>query len=229
MFERDDEKLERLAGQLPQWYRPVLERHDAETAFLIGSYHLLHHNEPHAALATWWFAAAAQDASADILWRIADEYGRRGDERQARPWIRRAIAAEYRDRPAGIAIDPQLFAVATDDDRHGQAFNVQVVSADNGRAMAALSAAARRFRRVTADGRELTDDEEYELALDSDDWDDYTPNYVSDPELTEAGPGVWCDCKGSTMPLMARAMLRIVVEEVYAAGLDVAEPRPIPA
>jgi hypothetical protein len=225
--ENAEDRRERLAGQVPEWYRDMLEPDDAEAAFTLGAFHLLHRGWLHASFARAWFAIAAEHAPVDIAWRIADEYVQWGDPRQANKWIRYAIATEYRMRPGGVSVDPNLFALVID---HrgiavGQDFSVQVC-ADTERAEAALTAAARRFALVTADGRELTDDSGSSVAPH-----DYRPNHVSGPEPAPGGPTMWCDCKDGMMPLMARTMTRILVEEIRATGADRAEirPRPRPA
>jgi hypothetical protein len=79
---------------------------------------------------------------------------------------------------------------------------------------AALEAAAPRFMRVGDDGVEYEDPE---IALDA---ADYTPNYISEPEAHPTGGwGIWLDCKGEPMPLMAGTLLRILVEELRRAGV----------
>lgn len=227
MSENADHRRERLSGQLPEWYREMLEPDDAEAAFRLGSYHLLHHGWVHASFARAWFAIAVDHAPVEMAWRIADEYVQWGDPRQASKWIRYAVATEYRMRPGGISVDPGIFGLVID---HrgiavGQDFGVQVC-ADPERAGAALTAAARRFALVTADGRELADDSDRSVAPQ-----DYRPNHVSGPEQSPGGPTMWCDCKDGIYPLMARTMARILVEEIRATGVDSAEirPRPKPA
>jgi hypothetical protein len=80
--------------------------------------------------------------------------------------------------------------------------------------------------RITAEGRELADDELDQQGAYGD--HRYTPNYVSGPEPAEEGPTMWCDCKDNVMPLMARTMIRVLIEEAQAAGLDNAHIRPKP-
>jgi hypothetical protein len=233
MDESADERRERLSAQVPEWYRSVLQPHDAETAFLLGSYHVVHRGLRHSAFARAWFAVAAANAPVDMAWRIAEEYCQWGVRRHANEWMRYAIATEYPDQPGGIVVDPNLFALVVD--YRGivlcQDFGVQVASADNDRAERALAAAATRFMLVTADGRELADEDELDRLLEEggdQDPNNYTPNFVSGPRPATAGPTMYCDCKDGTMPLMARTMIRILVEEVRAAGLDTAEIRPEP-
>ena len=229
VLESAEDRRERLSGQVPAWYRAMLEPDDAETAFILGSYHLLNRGWVHSTFARAWFAVAAEHAPVDMAWRIADECCQWGDPRQTNKWMRYAIATEYRMRPGGVTVDPNLFALIIDHrgSAVGQDFGVQVVCADNERAEAALTAAGQRFRRVTGDGRELTDDREpdREGSLDP---HNYIPNHVSGPEPAEAGPTMWCDCKDGLMPLMARTMTRILAEEIRATGTDSAEIRPRP-
>jgi hypothetical protein len=49
--ERFEERRDRLYGKVPEWYRPVLDDHDAETGFVLGSYHLMHPGWVHAGFA----------------------------------------------------------------------------------------------------------------------------------------------------------------------------------
>lgn len=220
MSESVDERRERLTNQVPEWYRAVMEPHDVETAFILGSYHMLQRGWVHASFARAWFAIAAENAPVDMAWRIADEYCRWGDPRQANKWLRYAIATEYRVRPGGVAVDPGTYALVIDHRGNalGQDFGVQVVSADDDRATAALTAAARRFTTVTADGRELAGNGNR----------DATPASVSDPEPAPGGPTLSCDCGDALVPLMARTMISILAEELRAAGLDSVEIRPRP-
>jgi hypothetical protein len=225
--ESADERRQRLSEQVPEWYREMLDPDDAEQAFTLGAYHLLHRGWVHASFARAWFAVAAEHAPVDMAWRIADEYVQWGDPRHANTWIRYALATEYRIRPGGVTVDPSLFALVIDHRGAavGQDFGLQVISADNDEAEAALRAAAPRFALVTADGRELAAGQKRDGSLDP---RDYVPNHVSAPEATPDGPTMWCDCKDGLMPLMARTMTRILVEEIRASGLDRAEIRPRP-
>ncbi|GAA0908716.1 hypothetical protein GCM10009557_83300 [Virgisporangium ochraceum] len=224
MSESVDERRERLTGQVPEWYRAVMEPHDVETAFILGSYHMLQRGWVHASLARAWFAVAAENAPVDMAWRIADEYCRWGDPRQANKWMRYAIATEYRMRPGGVAVDPGTYALVIDHrgSAVGQDFGVQVVSADDDRATAALTAAALRFATVTADGRELG------AGGNGTGGRDATPTSVSGPDPAPDGPTLSCDCGDLLVPLMARTMIGILAEEIRAAGLDGAEIRPRP-
>jgi hypothetical protein len=217
-----DERRERLTGQVPEWYRSVMEPHDVETAFILGSYHMLQRGWVHASFARAWFAVAAENAPVDMAWRIAEEYCRWGDPRQANKWMRYAVATEYRVRPNGIAVDPGTFALVIDHrgTAVGQDFGVQVVSADDDRAGAALTAAARRIATVTADGRELS--------VEGPGHPDVVPAAVFGPEPAPGGPTLWCDCGDALVPLMARTMIHILAEEIRAAGLDSADIRPRP-
>jgi hypothetical protein len=161
-----------------------------------------------------------------MRWRISEEHNEHGFATNTRSWMHRAVRFEYPDDPDGLTVDPRTFALRFDDTgvRIGQDFSVQVSSADPAAARAALAAAAARFAVVAADGREFADGDE----LVAEDPHLYTPNSVSDPEDHADGPWIYCDCKDGTMPLMARTMLRIVVEELRAAGVTNAQLRPGP-
>jgi hypothetical protein len=221
-------RRERLSAQLPEWYRPVLVPRDAETAFRLGSYHLLHRGLSHAGFARGWFALAVELGGVDMAWRVCVEHNDWGDDRLAAWWMRYAITHEYWNHPSGITVDPTVFALIFDDlgVAVGQDFGVKVVAADGGRLEAALDAVERRFELVTADGRELDDHEALERLLDDGgdlDPRNYTPNAVMATSTT-----IHCDCKDAVMPMMARTMIRILVEELDTAGLRGAELKPRP-
>ncbi|GAA0906296.1 hypothetical protein GCM10009557_81440 [Virgisporangium ochraceum] len=226
--ESRDDRRERLSAQLPDWYRPVLAERDAETAFRLGSYHVLRQGLSHAGFARGWFAVAVELGGVDMAWRVSVEHIDWGDDRLAAWWMRYAISHEYWNHPSGVIVDPTVFALIFDDlgTAVGQDFGVKVVAADGERLEAALDAAARRFALVTADGRELDDHEALERLLEEGgdlDPRNYTPNSAMATNST-----VNCDCKDGTMPLMARTMIRILVAELDAVGLRGAEVKPRP-
>jgi hypothetical protein len=167
-----------------------------------------------------------------MMWRIVDEYVGWGDPRKANEWMRAAIGTEFGQQPDGIIVDRHVFGLVVD--HRGillcQDFSVQIASSDDRQATAALDAAGLRFSYVTADGRELSADtlDAHYSRGDYDDQRDYTPNFVSGVEPNEDGPTMWCDCKDNVMPLMARTMIRILIEEARMAGLDSAQIKPSP-
>jgi hypothetical protein len=218
-------------GDFPDWYRPLFQVADPQVAFDLATLHLRRKRllgsprRIHMALAEAWFEiAAAAAGSPDMYWRITEEQNENGYATKARAWMRRAIRAEYPPQAnGGIQVDPSTFGIRLDGDGFllGQDFSAQVVSPDSQRAITALAAASRRFMYVTGDGRESTPDDPA-----GGDWRNYTPNYVSDPQDHPDGPTIECDCKDGVMPLMARTMIRILVEELRTAGVDHAQIRP---
>jgi hypothetical protein len=78
-------------------------------------------------------------------------------------------------------------------------------------AAAALHAAGERFMLVDQNGRELA---EWENTGET-----YTPNWVSDVELSERGPVLWVDTKGYLTAAMGAAMVRVLTEELTARGV----------
>jgi hypothetical protein len=81
--------------------------------------------------------------------------------------------------------------------------------------VAALERAGDRFLRVDEEGVEHTDatmDQAYAAGL-------YTPNYVSDPEVTDAGVEMYLDCKGSIEDPMAETLRKVLREELEASGV----------
>jgi hypothetical protein len=109
-----------------------------------------------------------------------------------------------------ITIDPDLFEY---DEGLGYSLETFVVSSDFDPAavMNALARAATRFMHVGDNGAEDLDLEEAAQA------DIYTPNYVSDPRITEAGVEVYVDAKGAIDPPMAATLRRVLQEELGAA------------
>ncbi|MBM6404798.1 hypothetical protein JQN72_11140 [Phycicoccus sp. CSK15P-2] len=81
-------------------------------------------------------------------------------------------------------------------------------------AAAALAAAAPRLMLVDADGRE------WEAAEPATMVDAHTPSFVSDVEVVHDGVLVWADTKSATTSKMAEAMVRVIVEELEAHGVD---------
>jgi hypothetical protein len=116
-----------------------------------------------------------------------------------------------------ITKDPNLFSTENPDfDEDGWEDDPRflVETEDVEAAAAALQAAASRLMRVAASGRVWADPRDAALA-----WD-YTPNYVSDVEVTERGVSIWADTKSTTTPQMAAAMVDILLEELDARGVE---------
>ena len=113
-----------------------------------------------------------------------------------------------------ITIDPDVFGTYGE---YGLAHEVFVVTgtldmAATTAVLLALERAAFRFMRVGEDGVERHDDEASGLGI-------YTPNYVSDPRVTEQGVVQYVDCKGEIGSPMDAALRRVLQEEL--GGLDV--------
>ena len=78
----------------------------------------------------------------------------------------------------------------------------------------ALKRAADRFMSTGEDGVEYEDiDVAYERSI-------YTPNYTSEPEVTEFGIKLYVDCKSVIEDPMRTTFRRILTEEVRAAGIN---------
>jgi hypothetical protein len=165
---------------------------------------------------------------AERWWRRSAECADRADGAGAE-MMRRAVAAEFPPPGGRVRVDPATFALVVDGFGYlsHQDFSVQVVAGDG--AAAALAAAAARFMAVGADGAEYRTDEERWAAEAADsEGRFYTPNFVSPVQPHPDGPWLWLDCKDATMPLMARTMLRILVQELHRAGVGDALVRPAP-
>jgi hypothetical protein len=113
-----------------------------------------------------------------------------------------------------ITIDPDVFTYQEDLGYSKETF--VVTGGDDVLVVAALTRAGTRFMRVDETGVEHPDNAGAEQALEH---DLYTPNYVSDPEVTEAGVEMYLDCKGSIEDPMAETLRKILREELEAAGL----------
>jgi hypothetical protein len=119
------------------------------------------------------------------------------------------------DRGHGLTIDADVFAYRED---VGTSNEVLRVVSDSGRekVVRALGAAGARFMLVDERGTEYHDEAGLESAAAN---DLYTPNYVSDPEVTAEGVELYVDCKGSIEEPMATTFRRILREELEGAGI----------
>lgn len=114
-----------------------------------------------------------------------------------------------------ITIDPDVFTYQEDLGYSKEVF-VVVGAEDDQVVVTALTRAGGRFMLVDETGEEHADSEGAEAALMA---GLYTPNYVSEPEITEVGVELYLDCKGSIEDPMARTLRRILREELEAAGV----------
>ncbi|MFJ4091845.1 hypothetical protein ACIPYS_09705 [Kitasatospora sp. NPDC089913] len=172
------------------------------------------------------FDRAAAGAGPEMLWRITDAFVGAFDGRAA-GWMSRAI--ESSEVAEGIRVHPGTLQIVVD---HGypvhQCWDIEVRSSaeDRPAVVAALNAAEPRLIRLTDDGRELSATE-WEVALERG-VDFYSPNYAAvEPDPV---PRIRLDCKDAVMPLMSRAVIRVLLEELASAGVRQAvlstDPRP---
>ncbi|MFE9424175.1 hypothetical protein ACFYNO_14550 [Kitasatospora sp. NPDC006697] len=160
------------------------------------------------------FARAARAGTPAVLGKIAEAYAEMFDG-QAVDWMSRAVAAM--SVPGGIVVHPGTLRIVAP---HGvpeqQVWSVAVRSSARDRpvVVAALEAAVPRLMRNTHDGLELTDGE-MDAALASG-VDFYSPNYAT---VDAAVPRVWLDCKDAVLPAMALTVIRILTDELGAAGV----------
>jgi hypothetical protein len=218
---------------VPDWYGPVLAVDDADVAFGLGCYHLAQRGAADELFAQGWFVRAVELGCVEMAWRVTVEQAEHGTAPGAAWWLRRAWEVQYPAGSGPVGVDARCMPIRFDERgvHLGQDFGVQVVSPEYDRAAAALAEAANRFSMVTADGREFTSEDELHQALSGEgsyDWRTYTPNYVSDVERHPDGPWIWVDCKDGVMPLMARTMVRILVEELGTAGVGAGRIGPAP-
>ncbi|MBV1850113.1 hypothetical protein [Catellatospora tritici] len=211
-YEVQDEHLdpERLAATAAR-----AEAGDAAAAYRIGRHFLGQNDWDLRDRAEPWFVRAAQLGGPEAAWWIVQAYAGALDGR-ARQWLRRAVGTE--SDPGGIEVDYGTLPIELD---HGHAvdqdWRIRVRSDDRPRTVAALHAARPRLMQVGEDGREYGDAE----------WpprhpgggDLYTPNTCQVDDRGEV-PEIWLDCKSVIYPLMARTVIRIVAQELRAAGLS---------
>jgi hypothetical protein len=148
----------------------------------------------------------------------AQEAVLRGDYAAARDALSRIPAGGAVIRM--VRVDPDVFE-RYHESEDGAAWETSpaflVVTPDPEAAVPALQRAARRIKSVTGTGREY--------AVWEEEWEEdaeveaYTPNWVSDIHVAEAGLVVHADTKGYLPSPQGRAMLRILVDELVADGI----------
>jgi hypothetical protein len=115
----------------------------------------------------------------------------------------------------GVAIAPDVFATSAD----GEVANQTVLltgTFGSATAAAALQSAGDRYMLVDETGVEHASVEAAQGALDQ---GLYTPNYVADPLITARGMELYVDTKGWIPEPMRLTFVRILGEELAAAGL----------
>jgi hypothetical protein len=204
-------------AQWSQW-RDQAVSGDQEAAFELGRAHVLTHVDRYHLAAQSWFNRAMHLGGVDMLWQITCFYAEdTGYAAMAGEWMRRAVGAEWDG--SDVEVTPEAFGIfGGDPDGCGvtvQEWSVMVSSEPRPAAAAALHACRGRIYLVRMDGYELTTEEEIE---ESDDNDLDSPNYIG-VDVDEAGTvELWIDYKDTVRPLTARTHLRIIVEELRAAG-----------
>ena len=119
------------------------------------------------------------------------------------------------DRGHGLTINADVFAYREDLGVSNEVFRVVSDSGED-KVVRALAAAGARFMLVDERGTEYRDEAGLESAAQA---DLYTPNYVSDPEVTPDGVELYVDCKGSIEEPMAATFRTILREELESAGV----------
>lgn len=196
-------------------------RGDADAAFRLAAY-AFEHGQSEAADS--WMLLAARFGGPAMLWRLADLVkGDSNGERAAR-WQRQAIAAEWGREDVAIDEDTCRVFVMHDGSYRTQEFGAHVRGEPNNAVRTGLIRAARRLMSVDNKGVEYPEDDEDELVEA-----DYSPNFMSEPEEhPDGGWYYWMDCKGEVFPLMAATQLRILVDELRAAGVTAIRIGPLP-
>jgi hypothetical protein len=208
-----------LPAQWLQWRDAALAG-DALAAFELGTAHAAQWTEPHHVAAQGWFNHAVRLGGVEFLWQITAFYeDTTGHTPWAAIWMRRAVEAEWAD--CEYDVSPAAFGLYDSDADSDQYWNtvqawwVTVTSTPPSAAAQALHAAKERVYWVCGDGSELVTEQEQE---DSDENYLWSPNFIA-VNAGDDGPAVLSlDRKDSVSPLMARAQIRIIVEELRAAG-----------
>lgn len=115
-----------------------------------------------------------------------------------------------------IQIDPEVFAYHEDLGYSNETILV-VGTNDTDVVVQALRGAGQRFLNVDETGAEHSDQESADSAYQA---GLATPNYVSDPTITEGGVEMYVDCKGSMEDPMAEKLRQILRETLEAAGVE---------
>ncbi|MBB5874489.1 hypothetical protein F4553_007923 [Allocatelliglobosispora scoriae] len=207
-------------AETEQWARRATQDGDAEAAFLLGRHHV---NQPWTTHdeAVAWFERAAQGSDPEMLWRITEAY-LEAEDPAAREWLRRA--ASSMGDPQGVAVDPDTFHLQLDDDGtsiEGQEWSVKVRSDDRRAVLRALGTAEDRMFLVDENGQEHADEDAFFAAQEARPEDDalFTPDDVG-VNADDGDPELYLDCQDAPMPMMARTLIRIIIEELRAAGVD---------
>jgi len=150
-----------------------------------------------------------------MLWQIVHYYEDNGYFDRLGEWNRRASAAEWGG--CEYTIDPDTLCILPRDEGDPEIldWSVTVAAQPPGAAETALRAAAERMWWVYPDGSEPDPEDKTEEAAED---HEYSPNFIGLVADAEGAVQIWMDYKGAIWPLMGRAHLRIVVEELRAAG-----------
>lgn len=217
-----------MTAEVPDWYRPALENADPEVALALGRHHLSRHLARQGGLppedrvptsdlsfAQAWFRRAYEIDPA-TAWQAAEHHLKADYAlgRQAAGWLRYAIEGEYPSHATeAIRVSPGCFPIFFDK-KDGllstQGWGVKVLTKQVEAATAGLRAASVRLMLVDTNGVEHAGDEApYER---------YGPDCVDVREHPE-GPGLSMDHNDTFSAVVVRTMLRILVDELIAAGV----------
>lgn len=206
MNERDE-----ITEQALSEWTEAGRRGDAEAAFRLAGYYV---ERRHREGAVEWMALAARLGGSAMLWRLADLVKEDPSGRAAARWQQQAIAAEWGGRDVVVDENTCRISSVGPGAYRTQQFGAHVRGEPDEAVRSTLAAAALRLMCVDENGVEYPDVESVADATA------YTPNYISAPEQhPDGGWQFWMDCKGEVYPLMAATHLRILVDELRAAGI----------
>lgn len=167
------------------------------------------------AIAQEWFELAARLGGVDMLWRIVDHYAEHGFFDRLSEWMWRATEAEWLDDAYVVERGTLCVCPGVDGGAEFQNWLVTVSTQPAEAAAKALVAAAPRMWWVYADGCEPAAQDKTEENAEE---HGYSPNYIGVEADDEGTVRLWLDYKGAIWPRMGRTHLRIVIEELRAAG-----------
>ncbi|WP_285600312.1 hypothetical protein [Kineosporia sp. NBRC 101731] len=178
------------------------------------------------------FEAAVRLGGSSWAWLAADEYLYASVAANFGRWMARGIVLDF---PLAIApaitVSPDTFAPMTDGSRINRInVHLKVETDQLQEARAALAACEGRLMRVDQNGREWETFEAlieamHEGPLDRNGDELYNPADVSRPILLGGGVGISIDTDGQVWGPMARSILRVIIEELHAAGVAAAHIR----
>jgi hypothetical protein len=198
---------------------------DAEACFQVGAYNITRATEAHYAAADRAFERAIQAGGSSWAWLAVDEYMYADIVDGFGRWMTRGIELDFPLPSApGITVAPDAFEPVGCGGITWAGAHLQIATDQAPEVEAALTNAADRLLRVDERGREWPTDESLTKAFmetppDRDGDSLYSASYVSPPRAHHMGPWITLDTDSQMWGPMARTILRVLIEELIAAGV----------